>query len=170
MAVCRDLGIPAAVTAGMGGTGNVEGEELCPDLPALADFSVILISTGPKDMLDRAATFSWLRKHGVAIKGWNTSASTGYVFEGDALPVDPFEKSSHPKAPLLLINEIPASERVSDREILKEAEQAGRKAAAEGRAFHPAANRRIDERTGGYSSRIQLDSLIENARVAEALQ
>ena len=34
MAVCKKLGIPAAVTCGMGGIGEIKGEELCPDLPA----------------------------------------------------------------------------------------------------------------------------------------
>ena len=52
MAVCKKLGIPAAVTCGMGGIGEIKGEELCPDLPALAEIPIILISTGPKDMLE----------------------------------------------------------------------------------------------------------------------
>ena len=60
MAVCKKLGIPAAVTCGMGGIGEIKGEELCPDLPALAEIPIILISTGPKDMLERKATVSWL--------------------------------------------------------------------------------------------------------------
>ena len=169
MAVCRELDIPMAVTAGMGGIGDVEGEELCPDLPALETIPVILISTGPKDMLDRAATFSWLRKHGVSVKGINTSSCTGYVFKGSPLPLESFDLSLPVAAPLLLINEIPVSDRITDREILTKAIQSGHQAAAEGRAYHPAANRRIDELTNGYSSIIQLSSLIENARAAKKL-
>ena len=169
MAVCRELDIPMAVTAGMGGIGDVEGEELCSDLPALETIPIILISTCPKDMLDRAATFSWLRKHGVSVKGINTSSCTGYVFKGSPLPLESFDLSLPVAAPLLLINEIPVSDRITDREILTKAIQAGHQAAAEGRAYHPAANRRIDELTNGYSSIIQLASLIENARAAKKL-
>ena len=33
MAVCRRLDIPMAITCGMGGIGDLRGEELCPDLP-----------------------------------------------------------------------------------------------------------------------------------------
>ena len=33
MAVAQNKGIPLVVTAGMGGIGDIEGEELCPDLP-----------------------------------------------------------------------------------------------------------------------------------------
>ena len=32
MAVCRRLDIPMAITCGMGGIGDLRGEELCPDL------------------------------------------------------------------------------------------------------------------------------------------
>lgn len=35
MAVCVKMGIPVAITCGMGGIGDIKGEELCPDLPAL---------------------------------------------------------------------------------------------------------------------------------------
>ena len=49
MAVCRRLDIPMAITCGMGGIGDLRGEELCPDLPALMNIPVALISTSPKD-------------------------------------------------------------------------------------------------------------------------
>ena len=48
MAVCVKMGIPVAITCGMGGIGDIKGEELCPDLPALQQIPVILISAGPK--------------------------------------------------------------------------------------------------------------------------
>lgn len=44
MAVCVKMGIPVAITCGMGGIGDIKGEELCPDLPALQQIPVILIS------------------------------------------------------------------------------------------------------------------------------
>ena len=45
LAVCRRLDIPMAITCGMGGIGDLRGEELCPDLPALMNIPVALIST-----------------------------------------------------------------------------------------------------------------------------
>ena len=48
MAVCVKMGIPVAITCGMGGIGDIKGEELCPDLPALQQIPVVLISAGPK--------------------------------------------------------------------------------------------------------------------------
>ena len=69
MAVCEKYKIPLAVTCGMGGIGDIKGEELCPDLPALAEIPVALISAGPKDMLDRQSTITWLIEHGVTVLG-----------------------------------------------------------------------------------------------------
>ena len=37
MAVCVKMGIPVAITCGMGGIGDIKGEELCPDLRSSAD-------------------------------------------------------------------------------------------------------------------------------------
>ena len=49
------------------------------------------------------------------------------------------------------------------REFLERAEQ-------EGRYYHPAANGKIDEMTNGYSSEIQLASLLDNARLAGQIE
>ena len=85
MAVCRRLDIPMAITCGMGGIGDLRGEELCPDLPALMNIPVALISTSPKDMLDRPATLDWLRRHGVHTAG---EPCTGYLFCGEPVALE----------------------------------------------------------------------------------
>ena len=181
MAVCKKLGIPAAVTCGMGGIGEIKGEELCPDLPALAEIPIILISTGPKDMLERKATVSWLTSHGVQVIGANRGFCTGYLFHGEPVKLQGVLRSAgcRTKAgmpegelcpPLLIINEIPEKLRVSDRQILTEAIIEGKRAEQEGRYYHPAANGKIDEMTNGYSSEIQLASLLDNARLAGQIE
>ena len=74
-----------AITCGMGGIGDLRGEELCPDLPALMNIPVALISTSPKDMLDRPATLDWLRRHGVHTAG---EPCTGYLFCGEPVALE----------------------------------------------------------------------------------
>ena len=165
MAVCKKLGIPAAVTCGMGGIGEIKGE----------------ISTGPKDMLERKATVSWLTSHGVQVIGANRGFCTGYLFHGEPVKLQGVLRSAgcRTKAgmpegelcpPLLIINEIPEKLRVSDRQILTEAIIEGKRAEQEGRYYHPAANGKIDEMTNGYSSEIQLASLLDNARLAGQIE
>ena len=175
MAACRLLGVPLAVTCGMGGIGDIVGEELCPDLPALARIPVALIATAPKDMLDIPATFRWLREHGVHVAG---PECTGSIFESaHYLPEE------RPKAYMteeairrgaeaggrLLLNPIPAEQRIRDRGILESAVRYGKEKEKEGLIFHPAVNGEIDRLTDGYSSRIQLLSFIENIRLAMAI-
>ena len=69
---------------------------------------------------------------------------------------------------MLILCPVPATELIIDRRILEEALVYGKEQAALGRAFHPAVNRKIDELTGGYSSRLQLRSLAANMQKAEA--
>ena len=57
---------------------------------------------------------------------------------------------------------------MQDRSILVDAIKAGKQAEAEGR-YYPAANGEIDRRTGGYSSRIQLESIQQNYLLAKSI-
>ena len=176
MAVCRKLDIPIAITCGMGGIGDLRGEELCPDLPALMNIPVALISTSPKDMLDRPATLAWLQKHGVHTAG---EPCTGYLFSGEEVPLElPLSAVKSEKeirrltaeGGLLILNPIPEKERVQDSSILADAIKAGKQAEAEGRYYHPAANGEIDRQTKGYSSSIQLESLQQNILLAATIK
>lgn len=168
MAVCERYKIPLAVTCGMGGIGDVKGEELCPDLPALAEIPTALVSAGPKDMLDRQSTITWLTEHGVTVLGVCRGYCTGYIFTGEKVRLQGVYKKVC-QAPLLIINEIPEEERISDKTILEDAIQEGKRAEREGKYYHPAVNGRIDELTKGYSSRIQLKALLANALFAEKM-
>ena len=172
MEVCRREGIPLAVTCGMGGIGDIAGEELCPDLPALSNLGVALIATSPKDMLNIPATLDYLKEHGVTVAG---NRCTGYVFcSTDVETGAPL--SDYPNAAavenaarnggLLLLNSIPEDQREQDLTIVEKAIEAGKKAEAAGGYYHPAANAEIDRLTAGHSSRIQLHSFIANIRMA----
>ena len=171
MAVCVKKKIPVAITCGMGGIGDIKGEELCPDLPALQKIPVILISAGPKDMLDRKATIEWLITHEVKVIGTKRNYCTGYVFCGEKVELQgTLEDGAETiKPPMLIINEIPEEERIEDKGILEEAIAEGKRAEKEGRYFHPAVNGKIDDCTDGYSSLIQLRGLSANMKVAELL-
>ncbi len=168
MAVCQKYGIPLAVTCGIGGIGDIRGEELCPDLPALAGIPVALVSAGPKDMLDRQGTIHWLTRHGVTVLGACRDYSTGYIFTGEQVKLQGVY-GKECKAPLLIIHEIPENKRIRDKTVLEEAIREGKKAEQEGRYYHPAVNGKIDELTEGYSSRIQLEALVSNVFFAKKI-
>ncbi|MEA4920115.1 MAG: pseudouridine-5'-phosphate glycosidase [Clostridiaceae bacterium] len=169
MEVCKRMGIPLAVTCGMGGIGDIKGEELCPDLPALRDIPVTLLCTSPKDMLDRPATFSWLKSAGVAVLCMERDVSTGYIFTGCEIALDGAIKETLPIGKMLILNEIPQELRLSDITILQRAVEEGHKAEAEGKYFHPAVNGEIDRLSRGYSSRLQFEWFIKNGDLAAEL-
>lgn len=169
MAVCAEMGISLAVTCGMGGIGDIKGEELCPDLPALRALPVALVATSPKDMLDIPATLGWLLDKGVRVYGRYTSLCTGFMFNSASEKLTGIYNGELPYKKMLLLNEIPIEKRLRDMSILHKAIAAGKEAEAQGLYYHPAANAMIDLLSGGESSLLQLESLIENAKWAEAI-
>lgn len=172
MAVCQKMGIRLAVTCGIGGICDIEAEKLCPDLPALEKIPVALISSGPKDMIDVPATFEWLAEHGVMVCSVNQARYTGYIFKSTNVPVHQTELVDIALAqtrPLLIVNPIPDEKKIEDLAILQAGIIAGKKAEAEGKYYHPAANLEFDRLTNGLSSRIQLDALIKNVEMAQRL-
>ena len=172
MAVCQGLGLPLAVTSGMGCVGDVPGEELCPDLPALAELPVALVATSPKDMLDINATVQWLRDHGVTVLGRDEPCCTGYLFLSARVELDGClpAGAERPLTPgQLLLNPIPETNRLQDLSLLAQGVAAGKAAKQRGGYFHPAVNGELDRLTKGYSSLIQFRSLIANGELAAKL-
>ena len=171
MQLCREMGINLAVTCGMGGIGDIKGEELCPDLPALERIPVNLISAGPKDMLDVRGTIDWLKEHGVNVVGAGTDRYTGYIFRSTDVPLsgklEPAQLESAGK--LLILNPIPESDRIQDISLLAMGIEEAKAAEKAGGYYHPAANAAYDRLSKGHSSFIQMKSLISNALLADQL-
>lgn len=170
MAAAQNMGVPIAVTAGMGGIGDIEGEKLCPDLPALVETDVVLVATSPKDVLDIPATVDWLLRNGVAVLGRENDTCSGFVFCGDDTRISgPWQQGQKIAPHTLLLREIQKEERLRDRSILLEAKRAGKQAQEKGEQYHPAVNAEIDRLSNGVSSKLQLQSLIDNGLWAENL-
>lgn len=169
MLAASRMGIPAAVTCGMGGIGDIRGETLCPDLPAVRDLPVALIAATPKDVVDIGATLRWFRREHVPVYGRYEAFDSGFMAVGERFSLDGVWDGSFPKAPLLLLNPIPEADRPGTPEMVAEAKAAGKAAEARGEAYHPAANRVFDRASGGLTSRLQLRQLIENGLWAREL-
>ncbi len=169
MLAASRMGIPVAVTSGMGGIGDIKGETLCPDLPAVRDLPVVLISTTPKDVVDIGATLAWFRKEGVPVYGRYEAADSGFMVVGERHELDGVWPGGLPVPPVLLLNPIAEEKRLRVPNVVERAIAAGKEAEARGEAFHPAANRMFDVLSEGLSSRLQLEQLLENALWAKEL-
>ena len=169
MEACRRLGAPCAVSCGIGGFRGAEGEAPSPDLLALRDLPATLVCTSPKDMLDIAATIGWLRGAGVRALSCGSAFCTGYLFNGAPVALNG-EWNGEKCAPhTLILRGIAPELRLKDNEILARAVAEGEEAERAGKYYHPAVNAALDRMSGGYSSEIQLASIIENARFAAQL-
>lgn len=173
MAIAKEIGCPVVVSAGIGGIGDIKAERLCYDLPALSQLGITLVATSPKDMLDIKATLDWLRDHGVKVLGFETEYCSGYILNGKAYKLS--GKLCHKDANKLeygcnlILNPIPEEKRLKDMSFLEEAIKCGKRAEEMGEHYHPAANACFDRLSKGLSSRIQLESLISNIKVAELI-
>jgi len=163
--VATRLGINVIVTAGMGG---VRGNNVSVDMN-LCNYNVLLIASAPKDSLDSTATISMLRNSGVRVIGYSSVVSNGFLFvsekdirlDGLYSGESPLDLVSENKG-CLLLNAIPHKKRLSNRGYLQEAIKAGEQS---GKSFHPIVNKVLDDLTGGFSSKMQLLSLISNIEV-----
>lgn len=83
MKACEGLGIPLAVTCGMGGLMEGQRPEECHDLKALANSPVSLLAVSPKDMFDLGGTIKAMEEAGITILGYHSDVCDGYMFEGE---------------------------------------------------------------------------------------
>ena len=165
MAVCAELGIPLAVTAGMGGIGPRPSEKIGDDLYALAELPVVLLAAASKDVFDQRATILWLQAAGVSVQACSGSICNGFLCCNEAVFLDSLgTKAIAP--PLLLLNAIPPVRRCISSSQLAEAMADGVAAASRGEEYHPAVNAALDRLSNGESSRQQLASLCANIVLA----
>lgn len=164
MRVCEQRGISLVVTCGIGGFMGDKEAEKCNDMEALAVSPVSMIATAPKDMFDMEATMAAFRARGIPVYGHHTAVCDGYMFCKEQAHLTGCWDGKRPEQTTLLLNPIKSEARIGDLMILEKAVAFGRQEEKTGNYFHPAVNARIDKLTGGYSSRIQLESLLDNIK------
>ncbi|TCS78061.1 pseudouridine-5'-phosphate glycosidase [Muricomes intestini] len=170
MHVCETYKLPIAVTCGIGGLMKGGSLNNCHDIQALSVSPVSLIATSPKDMFDLDETIKITIESGITVLGYDTDTCDGYLFHGEKIKLSGYWNDNRELSEkLLLLRAIPEQDRISDREILKHACIYGKQQEQAGKYYHPAVNAKIDQMTRGKSSKIQLESLIQNIAWAEKL-
>ena len=177
----RRAGIAVGATGGTGGVHPHSGD-VSADLLELARTPVLLVSSGPKSIVDPVATAERLEELGVAVVGYRCDRLP--FFLARAAPVDLDQRVEDPagavalvralaamdaEAGVLLCNPIP-QEAAMDADLV-----AGAVAACEGEAERRGIRGKdvtpfllscLAERTGGASMDANLVLLEENARLA----
>ncbi|WP_018112422.1 pseudouridine-5'-phosphate glycosidase [Thermus igniterrae] len=171
-------GIGVFATGGIGGV-HPEPFDESADLMALARTPILVVSSGPKAILDLRATLERLETLGVSVVGYRTDRLPAFFS-----PDSPFPVPARVETPLeaarvfrkaralglgavLLVN--PVSQGLPYEEVARFVEEANHQAAREGvfgKALTPYLLRRLSELTGGETDRVNERLLRENARLA----
>lgn len=90
MYTAHEIGIQVMSTGGIGGVHPSPGKRLdiSSDMTALARFPVILVCSGPKSLLDIAATRELLETMGIPIIGYKTNKLPAFYLRETDLSVD----------------------------------------------------------------------------------
>jgi pseudouridine-5'-phosphate glycosidase len=174
-------GIPIGATGGTGGVHPHSGD-VSADLLELARTPVLLVSSGPKSIVDPVATAERLEELGVGVVGYRCDRLP--FFLAREAPVDLDQRIEEPEdavgllraivamgaeSGVLLCNPIPA-DAAMEREVVAQAvaacEAEAERRGVRGKEVTPFLLSCLAERTGGTSMDANLVLLEENARLA----
>jgi pseudouridine-5'-phosphate glycosidase len=175
-------GIVVGATGGIGGVHPGDGD-VSADLLELARTPVLLVSSGPKSIIDAAATAERLEELGVALVGYGVDRLPWFLAR-EAPDVELEHRVDSPaeaaglaaaltdlgaKSAILLCNPIPAEDAMDAEEVSnasREAEARAERDGMHGKARTPYLLAALAEITGGRSLEANLALLEDNARVA----
>jgi pseudouridine-5'-phosphate glycosidase len=175
-------GILVGTTGGIGGVHPGAGD-VSADLLELARTPVLLVCSGPKSIIDAAATAERLEELGVALVGYGVDRlpwflareAPGVELEhrvdtpDDAARLARTLTDMRAETAILLCNPIPAADAMDAEEVADvshEAEARAERDGVHGKARTPYLLSALAEITGGRSLEANLSLLEDNARVA----
>ncbi|MDX2003848.1 MAG: pseudouridine-5'-phosphate glycosidase [Meiothermus sp.] len=172
-------GIQVFATGGIGGVHPQPFDESA-DLIELSRTPILVVSAGPKSILDLAATVERLESFGVALLGFRTDRLPAFHSPGSpyALPAR-VESAQEAAAAFQAARELglpgatlvlnPVSQGLDFKVVGQWVEQATQEAAragVQGKSLTPFLLRRLSELSGGQTDAVNLRLLEENTRLA----
>lgn len=175
----RAAGIEVAATGGIGGVHPGTGD-VSADLLELARTPVTLVCSGPKSILDPAATLERLDELGVVVIGYRCDRLPFFVVRDAGLPLEHRADRPHDvgavirtrsalalDSAILVCNPVPEEAALPAAEVAAAVEDCEAEAAdVVGKALTPRLLRCLAEKTEGRSVDANLALLESNARVA----
>lgn len=177
-------GISVMATGGIGGVhrDSASTHDVSTDLWEMARTPIVIVSSGPKAVLDVPATAEWLETFGVAVYGYQTDELPAFYSRSSGIRIPSFESVQELaevvgvafgavalRSAILVAAPIPVAEEI---DISKEIEEAAREAAdngVRGKELTPWLLKRVGELTRGRSLAANASLLKNNARIAAEL-
>ena len=182
MWIAHRAGIKVFATGGIGGVHRDALPDISADLPELARTPMVIVCSGPKIVLDLAATREWLETHGVTVVGYGCDEMPAFYMRRSGLAVDVRANSATEVAALarardqlglegaLMVTVPVPAEAEIDAEVMRGALEDALSEAARvgigGRELTPFLLSRMSERSGGATLAANVALLENNARVA----
>ena len=178
MVVCRQVGIRFMGTGGIGGVhrGFAETLDISSDLLQLARTEAVVVSSGPKSLLDVGATAELLETLGIPVLGWRTATLPRFYTAEGGPPVSATVSDSPEAARIcaahwelngggMLLARPPAGGIDIDPLIDQAVEQVSREHRS-GQAVTPAVLALLDELSEGRSVEVNRRLIEDNAGLA----
>ena len=175
-------GIEVAATGGIGGVHPGRDPDVSADLLELARTPGLLVCSGPKSIIDPAATAEKLEELGVALVGYGVGRLPFFLARETSVELEhrvdtPGEAAAIARAvsdlrvptTVLLCNPVPEAEAMDAGDVasaVAEAEARAERDGVHGKERTPFLLTALAEITGGRSLRANLALLEDNARVA----
>ena len=179
LAVCRQIGIRFMGTGGIGGVhrGFAESLDISGDLLQIARTPAVVVASGPKSLLDVAATAELLETLAVPVLGWRTATLPRFYTAEGGPPVSAVVSDSPEVARIctahwqfdgsggLLLARPPAGG-IDIDPLIDEAVARVRGQNLAGQAVTPAVLSLVHELSGGRSVEVNRQLIADNAALA----
>lgn len=180
--IAHAAGIEVFATGGIGGVHRGYAADVSADLPELANTPITVVCSGPKIILDVAATREWLETYGITVIGWRCDEMPGFYSRTSGLPVDERVDSAEEAAAIIRTRDklglsgavlvtapVPAEFEIELAEVeslIEEALHAAERQNVKGKETTPFLLSALVEKSGGRTLAANIALLKNNAKVA----
>ena len=180
--IAHAAGIEVFATGGIGGVHRGYAADVSADLPELANTPITVVCSGPKIILDVAATREWLETYGITVLGWKCDEMPGFYSRTSGLPVDERVDSAEAAAAIIRTRDklglsgavlvtapVPAEFEIELAEVeslIEEALHAAERQNVKGKETTPFLLSALVEKSGGRTLAANIALLKNNAKVA----
>ena len=180
--IAHAAGIEVFATGGIGGVHRGYAADVSADLPELASTPITVVCSGPKIILDVAATREWLETYGITVLGWKCDEMPGFYSRTSGLPVDERVESAEEAAAIIRTRDklglngavlvaapVPAEFEIELAEVeslIEEALHAAERQNVKGKETTPFLLSALVEKSGGRTLAANIALLKNNAHVA----
>ncbi|MCE5322229.1 pseudouridine-5'-phosphate glycosidase [bacterium] len=181
MRIASTAGIAVMSTGGIGGVhcGASETFDISADLWEMIRTPVIVVCSGPKAVLDIAATVEWLETHCVPIYGYQTSELPAFYSSSTGISIPRVDDACElikilelsgsalgTRSATIVAVPVPKSDEVSAAEHIDKAVAEAAEKGIKGKELTPYLLGRVGELTNGESIKANIALLKNNAGVA----